>query len=169
MSQLTKPLLAELEQESAATRRVLEAVPGDRLDWKPTDVSMTLGQLALHVATTPRFFATFLQKDSMDRSDVKFSGPPQPASVGDLTAALDETIGEVTAILSSWNDEFASATWRFTNEGKDMIAAPRVAVFRTLGMNHMVHHRGQLSTYLRLLGGPVPSVYGPTADDNPFD
>jgi uncharacterized damage-inducible protein DinB len=164
-----KPLLAELEQESAATRRVLEAVPADKLDWKPTDISMTLGQLALHVAMVSRFFATFLQKDSLDRSDVKFDGPPTPKSAGELTAALDETIGEVTTILSSWTDEFAMATWKFTSEGKDLIAAPRAAVFRTLGMNHMYHHRGQLSMYLRLLGGPVPSVYGPTADDNPFE
>jgi len=169
MSKLTKPLLAELEQESAATRRVLEAVPADKLDWKPTEISMTLGELALHVAMTPKFFANFMETDSLDRSEVEFDSRPQPATKDELVPALEAAIGETTKILSSWNDEYAAATWRFTSEGKDLIAAPRVALFRTLGLNHMVHHRGQLSTYLRLLGGPVPSVYGPTADDNPFD
>lgn len=168
MNASTRPLLAELEQESATTRRLLEHVPADKLSWKPTDVSMTLGELALHVVGIPRVFATFMEKDRIDVAEVKFGSRPVPKTVDELVPALENSLSEVTRIMSSWSEEYATATWRFTNGDKDLVVGPRATLFRTLGMNHLYHHRGQLSLYLRLLGGPVPSVYGPTADESPF-
>jgi uncharacterized damage-inducible protein DinB len=83
-------------------------------------------------------------------------------------SALDETVGVVTTALSNWNDDFAAGTFRFMKGDEELMAGPRAALFRTLGMNHVYHHRGQLSTYLRLLGGPVPAVYGQSADETPM-
>ncbi len=167
MSGMMKPFLAELEQEMASTKRVLERVPGDKLDWRPHEKSMPLGVLALHTATTPLAFARFLQKDSLDKSDVDFT-PAKLESIDKLIPEFESAMTETQEILSGWTDEHASGTWKFTDGDKDIMAAPRVALFRQLGLNHWYHHRAQLGVYLRLLDVPVPSVYGPTADENPF-
>jgi uncharacterized damage-inducible protein DinB len=167
MSDLMKPFLAELEQEMASTRRVLAQVPGDKLDWRPHEKSMPLGILALHTATTPLAFANFLQKDSLDKGDVDFR-PEEPESVDKLLSAFDAAMTETQNILSSWTDEHASGEWKFTDGDKDIMVAPRLILFRQLGLNHCYHHRAQLGVYLRLLDVPVPAVYGPSADENPF-
>jgi uncharacterized damage-inducible protein DinB len=168
MSETMKSFLAELEQEAGATRHLREGVPSDKLSWKPTDISMTLGERAMHIVGTPKFFAETLSKESLDVSTLDFSNRPSAKATDELLAAFDEAMGETTKALSAWSDDFSTGTFRFTEGKKELMAGPRAGLFRTLGMNHMYHHRGQLSTYLRLLGGPVPAVYGQSADEKPI-
>jgi uncharacterized damage-inducible protein DinB len=167
MTGVTAPYLAELDQEAVATRRVLERVPADKLDWQPHPKSMKLGQLALHVANLPAAFSRMGRLDSFDVSQAKFS-PPMPASVDELVTTLDASLADARAFLSELDDERAFATWRFVQGERELMALPRLGLVRTLMFNHMYHHRGQLAVYLRLLDVPVPSIYGPSGDENPF-
>jgi len=167
MSNTAQAMVSELKQEAAATRRVLERVPADRLDWQPHAKSMSLGQLALHVASIPGSLARLCQGDGFDASKVDFS-PPKPESAGDFLPTLDRSIEEASAFLSGLDDQAASATWRLTVGEREVFALPRIGVVRSLLLNHWYHHRGQLVVYLRLLDVPVPAVYGTSADENPF-
>jgi uncharacterized damage-inducible protein DinB len=167
MTAVTALYLAELDQEAVATRRVLERVPADKLDWQPHPKSMKLGQLALHVANLPAAFSRMGRLDSFDVSQAKFS-PPMPASVDEVVTALDASLADARAFLSELDDEKAFATWRFVQGERELMALPRLGLVRTLMFNHMYHHRGQLAVYLRLLDVPVPSIYGPSGDENPF-
>jgi len=165
MTRMTDPILAELDQEAATTRRVLERVPGDKLAWRPHPKSMSLGQLALHVATTPGGVATILSQDSFELPGFN---QPAPGSAAELIPALEESVKTAKKLLSDLNDQKAMAAWQLTKDGKVLFEAPRIAVIRSIMLNHWYHHRGQLSVYLRLLNVPVPSIYGPSADENPF-
>ncbi|MCI0409727.1 MAG: DinB family protein [Acidobacteria bacterium] len=165
MARITDPILAELDQEAATTLRVLERVPGDKLGWKPHARSMSLGQLALHVATTPGGVARVLSQDSLESTEFD---RPAPASAAELIPALEDSVNAAKRFLSELNDQKAMAAWRLTKDGKVLFEAPRIAVIRSIMLNHWYHHRGQLSVYLRLLNVPVPSIYGPSADENPF-
>jgi uncharacterized damage-inducible protein DinB len=167
MARLVDALFAELDQEAATTRRVLERVPDNRLAWKPHAKSMSLGQLALHVATIPGAVAKLLTSDGLDMGGVSFE-QPAAKSASELLPALDESIKTAKEVLTGLNDHKAMATWKLTRAGKELFAAPRIGVARTIMLNHWYHHRGQLSVYLRLLDVPVPSIYGPSADENPF-
>lgn len=167
MAGVAQPFIAELDQEAIATRRVLERVPADKLDWQPHPRSMKLGQLALHIANLPAAFSRMGRLDSFDVSQAKFN-PPMPASVDELVTTLDASLADARAFLGELDDEKAFATWRFVHGERELMALPRLALVRTLMFNHMYHHRGQLVVYLRLLEVPVPSVYGPSADENPF-
>lgn len=167
MARMVDALLAELDQEAATTRRVLERVPDNKLGWKPHARSMSLGQLALHVATIPGGVAAFLTKDGLDIGGVSFE-QTAAKSASELLPALDQSIKDAKEVLTGLNDHKAMATWKLTKAGKELFAAPRIAVARTILLNHWYHHRGQLSVYLRLLDIPVPSIYGPSADENPF-
>ena len=159
------PLIAELVQETQITRRVLERVPGDKLTWKPHTKSMSLGQLALHVATTPGALAGVLATDTYE---VGSFDQPEATSVEELIPSLEESVRTAREFLMGLNEERAVATWRATRSGRELMAAPRITLIRSLMLNHWYHHRGQLSVYLRLLNVPVPSIYGPSADENPF-
>lgn len=167
MAGVTQPYISELEQEAKSTRRVLERIPADKLDWQPHPKSMKLGQLALHVANLPGVFARMGRLDSFDASQARFN-PPMPKSVDELLAALEAGVAEARAFLSELDEETALAPWRFTHGEQELFTLPKLGLVRTLMFNHMYHHRGQLVVYLRLLDVPVPSVYGPTADENPF-
>ena len=167
MARMVDSLIPELDQEAATTRRVLERVPGNKLGWKPHTRSMFLGQLALHVATIPGAVAAFLVKDGLDIGGVSFE-QPAAKSASELLPALDESIKTAKEVLSGLEDQKAMATWRLTRGGKVLFEAPRIAVLRTIMLNHWYHHRWQLSVFLRLLDIPVPSIYGPSADENPF-
>ena len=162
---IIESLLQELEQEAQTTRRVLERVPEDRLSWKPHDKSMSLGQLALHVATTPGFVAEFCQQSPFQMP--KFT-QPSATSAAELMRALDESIGKARKILRGMDDAALGKTWRVVDGEREMMAMPGGAVMRTIMLNHWYHHRGQLSVYLRQVGAKVPSIYGPSADENPF-
>lgn len=167
MTRLVDSLLGELDQEAATTRRALERVPGDKLGWKPHARSMSLGQLALHIATIPGTIGKLLSNDGLDLGTVNFD-QPAATSKAELLTALDESLRAAREVLGGFSDQKAMATWKLTRGGKELMAAPRVAVARSLMLNHWYHHRGQLTVYLRLLGVPVPSIYGPSADENPF-
>lgn len=159
-------LLAELEQEAGTTRRVLERIPQEHLSWRPHPKSMSLGQLALHVATVPGLVAEIAAVDTVPSPPAFIQ--PEAASAAELVPALTESVAKAKKVLGGFDDARMGATWRLQNGGKDVMVMPRVAVVRAIMLNHWYHHRGQLLVYLRLLNLPVPSVYGPTADENPF-
>jgi uncharacterized damage-inducible protein DinB len=158
-------LLQELEQEANTTRRVLERVPADQLGWKPHDRSMSLGQLALHVAVVPGTLAEIARQSPFSVPEFK---QPSAASAAELIPALEQSVAKARAILSTMNDAMLADTWRMVDGNTEIMALPVGAVLRSLMLNHWYHHRGQLSVYLRQVGAPVPSIYGPSADENPF-
>jgi uncharacterized damage-inducible protein DinB len=159
-------LLAELEAEAPATRRVLDRVPGDRLGWKPHPKSFTLGQLAQHVAAIPGNAARLAQGDGMDVSR-RVPQYPECEDTGALLQAFEASLASVRTFLEGLDEATASALWRITAGERQLAAMPRIAVMRTIGLNHWYHHRGELVVYLRLLDVPVPIVYGRSADESP--
>ena len=158
-------LVQELEQEAQTTKRVLERVPGHRLGWKPHEKSMSLGQLALHVATIPGFLA-----EAAVNSPFQVPGFVQPSaeSSAELLPALEQSVAKAKEILGGMKDSQLADSWRAVDGDKEILVIPVGAVLRTIMLNHWYHHRGQLSVYLRELDVPVPSIYGPSADENPF-
>jgi uncharacterized damage-inducible protein DinB len=159
-------LLAELEQEAETTRRVLERIPQAHLSWKPHSKSMSLGQLALHVATVPGNVAELAAMDTVPVPPSFVQ--PEAASASELVPSLRESVAKAKRTLGAFDDARMTAMWRLQRDGTDVMAMPRVAVVRAIMLNHWYHHRGQLLVYLRMLNQSVPSVYGPTADENPF-
>ena len=162
---MTEALQQELEQEAATTRRVLERVPNDRLGWKPHDRSMSLGQLALHVAMVPGAVAELSQ---ISPAPVPTFVQPSPASAAELIPTLDDSIARAKGVLQSIDDAALGKIWRVMDGDREVMAIPVGALLRSIMLNHWYHHRGQLCVYLRQVGVPVPSVYGPSADENPF-
>jgi len=158
-------LLAELEQEAATTRRVLERIPQEHLSWRPHPKSMSLGQLALHVALVPGLVA---ENAALDIASPNSFIQPEAATAAELVPALAESVAKAKRALGTYDDAKMTAMWRLQKDGRDVLAMPRVAFVRAIMLNHWYHHRGQLLVYLRLLNLSVPSVYGPTADENPF-
>lgn len=158
-------LVQELEQEAQTTKRVLERVPDSKLGWKPHDTSMTLGQLALHIATTPGGVAEMVQHDSVPVPEFT---QPAASSTAELISTLEESVAKAKEVLRGFDDRTLAATWKVVDGDRELMAMPRIAVLRSIMLNHWYHHRGQLSVYLRQLGVPVPSIYGPSADENPF-
>jgi len=167
MSQATSAMLTELREEAVTTKRVLERVPSDKLSWNPHAKSMSLGQLALHVATIPGNLTKLTQFDEFDAAQANFN-PPQPKDMSEILTALEESVRSAEGYLGTMADTFASASWRLTMRGQELFTKPRIAVLRSVMLNHWYHHRGQLSVYLRLLDVPVPVIYGRSADENPF-
>lgn len=159
-------LLTEMDQEAQTTIRVLERVPDAHLSWKPHPRSMSLGQLALHVATVPGVVAALAAKDVL--AEAPDFVQPEAKTAAELVPALRSSIEQARALLGHLDDQAMAATWRFTIGGTELMALPRVAMVRALMLNHWYHHRGQLLVYLRMHDVPLPSVYGPTADENPF-
>jgi uncharacterized damage-inducible protein DinB len=160
-------MAAELAQETTVTRRLLERVPGDRLGWRPHPKSMTLGQLALHVARIPGDLARLAKGEGVDAATVDFE-PPQPADAAELVPLLEASVAAAATYLDALEPAAAGAPWRLTVGEREVFTLPRLALLRSLMLNHWYHHRGQLVVYLRLLDVPVPAVYGRSADENPF-
>jgi len=159
-------MLQELEQEAQTTRRVLERVPGSQLAWRPHEKARTLGQLALHVAIVPGGVAELVASPSPAQAPQFID--PSPKSASELIPALDQSIAKAKEVLGGMDDATLMATWRMMNGERELFAVPRMALLRSVMLNHWYHHRGQLTVYLRELGVPVPSIYGPSADENPF-
>jgi len=159
-------MLQELEQEAQTTRRVLERVPDDQLSWRPHPKARTLGELALHVATVPGGVAELIASPSPAQAP-NFSNP-SPQTASELIPALDQSIAKAKAVLGGMDDAELLAIWRMMKGERELFAVPRVALLRAIMLNHWYHHRGQLSVYLRELDVPIPSIYGPSADENPF-
>jgi uncharacterized damage-inducible protein DinB len=160
-------ILRELDQENVTTRRVLERVPGDKLSWKPHPKSMSLGELALHVAASPGYIASnWCMQDVVHLSGG--SGNPKPSSTEEIVAAHDASVAKAKEVLSQLGDEGLQKLWKAEAGGVTVFEMPKAALVRSIVLNHTYHHRGQLSVYLRLLDVPVPSIYGPSADENPM-
>jgi uncharacterized damage-inducible protein DinB len=159
-------LLQELEQEALSTRRVLERVPEDQFDWKPHQKSMSLGQLALHVATIPGIIADVSTRPTFD---ARTAIPrPTPGSSAELLEALSQSVATARSILSGMGDAGLTQAWKMVDGDRELIAMPKVALLRNVLFNHWYHHRGQLTVYLRQVGALVPATYGASADENPF-
>jgi uncharacterized damage-inducible protein DinB len=158
-------MLSELEQESQATRRLLERVPEDRLSWRPHPKSFSLGQIALHVASLPGGISSMADQDSYQLPTFE---QREAVSRGELLEALDRGLATARERLGPMSDERLAGTWTLEETGEVLMQIPRAALLRGLMLNHWYHHRGQLTVYLRLLDVPLPSTYGPTADVNPF-
>jgi uncharacterized damage-inducible protein DinB len=159
-------LLQALEQEAPTTRRLLERVPNDKLTWRPHDKARTLGELALHVAILPGAVAEFVAKPS----PVQAPGfiDPKPASAAELVPTLDRGIANAHKLLGGFDDAALGSPWTMVDGERELFTVTRGALLRSLMLNHWYHHRGQLSTYLRTIGVAIPSIYGPSADENPF-
>ena len=164
---LIDSMLQELDIETHTTRRLLERLPKDRLSWRPHEKARTLGQLAIHVANVPNSVAQLAMSPSPAQAP-DFVDPPPPDQASEFVAALDRSIASVKKLLAGVDDETLTATWRLMRGDRELVALPRVAFLRSVMLNHWYHHRGQLSVYLRQLNVPIPSMYGPSADENPF-
>jgi uncharacterized damage-inducible protein DinB len=158
-------LLQELEAEAHTTRRVLERVPDHQLAWRPHEKARTLGELALHVASVPGAVAEIATQSQIQAPQFT---DPSPNSAAELVPALEQSIAKAKSLLGGMDDATATATWRMMRGDRELFALPRAALLRSIMLNHWYHHRGQLTVYLRELGVPVPSIYGPSADENPF-
>lgn len=159
-------IVMEMEQEAEITRRLFDIIPDDKLDWRPHPKAKSLGELAIHIATLPGGVAEISQPDSFEFSDF----PPEPtaASRAQILELFAENLKKGKDIVAATDDARALAEWKFKKDGNTIMAMPRFAFWRSILLNHNYHHRGQLSTYLRQLDVPLPSIYGPSADTNPF-
>ena len=167
---LSEALLPEFDQEMASTRKTLERVPEDKFDWKPHEKSTPLGALATHLAQLPSWAGRSLNQDEFDLAPPG-KGPfrIEPAKSRDeLLTAFDQHVAEARAVIAGASDEFFMKPWSLLQGGKTIFTIPRAAVLRTFVISHIIHHRAQLGVYLRLNDVPVPSVYGPSADESPF-
>jgi uncharacterized damage-inducible protein DinB len=160
-------MLLELREEAAITKRVLDRVPADKLTWKPHPKSMTLGQLAGHIAAIPGRISSMAQLDSFDVLKASFV-PPQPNSLEEILATLEQEVRNAEQILQGMTEEQAAGKFRLMKGDRELFSQPRSGILRTIMLNHWYHHRGQLSVYLRLLEVPLPVIYGRSADTDPF-
>jgi len=157
--------LRELDNETPATRRSLERVPNDKLDWAPHERSLTMGQLALHIANIPGVLSEIAMKTSFD---VSFVVPrPSPASVDQVLTTLDESVAKAKAVIGSMDDAALDTPWKMFNGNLEIASMPRGNFLRSVLFNHWYHHRGQLTVYLRETGAKVPAIYGASADEIP--
>ena len=162
-----KGRLAAFDHIMGGTRAVLEAVPGDRMDWRPHERSWTLGELATHVANIPNWTMATLGTAEFDVSPADGSGPPPMTAMSttaDLVAAFDAAAEAARTAIAAASDEDVAGPWTMLVAGEPRFTMPKAVVLRTFIMDHMIHHRAQLGVYLRMLDVPVPQLFGPTAD-----
>ena len=162
---LVEGVAREFEQEAPVTRRVLERVPLGRQDWKPHPKSMTLGRLAAWLANAPGWAAGVAESDGLDVGG--FSPFAAPGKTEELLATFDAGCAAARGLLARLDDAAASGGWSFRMGGQAVRTIPRFALLRLFLLSDAIHHRGQMSVYLRLLEVPVPSIYGPSADEGP--
>jgi len=162
---LVDSILMEIDQEAQTTKRVLDRIPEDKLAWRPHPKSFSLGQLALHIASVPGSVAAAAVPDIMEAPN--FS-QPEPKSRQEVLDTFSKSLESAKDALKKMDDARLMSTWSLTKNGKVLMSVPRIGFIRSILMNHNYHHRGQLSVYLRMLDVPVPSIYGPSADENPF-
>jgi uncharacterized damage-inducible protein DinB len=164
---ISEALLPEFEHEMANTRKTLERIPEDKFDWKPHPKSTALGGLATHLANIPSWAALAIKQDSFDMAPP--DAPPPRAKLAttrtEVLEAFDKNLAEARAAISGASDEQLMQPWSLLSGGNTVMTLPRVAVLRGFVMNHTIHHRAQLGVYLRLNDVPVPSIYGPSADE----
>jgi uncharacterized damage-inducible protein DinB len=163
---MIEPMLMELEQETERTRELFRRLPEDKLGWKPHEKSYSLGQLAHHIGSIGSIVSDFATQDTVqfpaDRDQV------QAQSRAEALENLEQGVAQVKDVFGTMSDERLLGPWRLEKEGAELFTVPRVALMRSFLLNHLYHHRGQLTVYLRELDVPLPSIYGPTADESPF-
>ena len=165
---LVEQFVSELDREALRTRRTVEKVPTGHDDWKPHAKSMPLARLAGLVASMPSWVDLIINQDELDLTPPPGGGQHTPPATDKLATALDQHVAKARAALLATNDEFLTTTnWRLKANGQVVMNQPRHIVLRDT-INHLAHHRGQLTVYLRLLDQPVPAIYGPSADDQRF-
>ena len=157
-------LSMEFENETKTTRKHLERLPNDKLDWRPHEKSFTVGGLASHIVDLISLGDSVLKTEELDFDPASYK-PYRATSVADLLKTFDENVVNCRGALASANDERMTQPWRFKIMGRLRFEKPRAVAFRDFSLSHMIHHRGQFSVYLRLLDVPVPGSYGPTADE----
>jgi len=162
---LAQRWLEEFEEQAPITRKFLERTPAGQLDWRPHPRSMTLGQLALHIARVPAGVVRAAQQDALQLPD--FSNPPQPASHKEILDVFDEGVGVVRSLLPGFDDARLEGALRLVQGERELTRWRRGEFLRNVMLNHWYQHRGQLSVYLRLLNVPVPACWGPSADESP--
>lgn len=156
-------LLPEFDHEMATTRKTLERVPDGKFAWKPHDKSFSMGDLATHVANLPSWTVVTIDQEELDLSQP--FDPPKADTAAGLLEIFDDNVSAARAKLANANDATLMGTWALKSGDQVFFSMPRVAVLRSFVMNHMIHHRAQLGVYLRLNDVPVPSSYGPSADE----
>ena len=166
---IAEALLPEFDQEAAGVRRTLERVPADKFEWRPHEKSGTMIWLAGHLANLPQWATLTMAADELDLAPggEQMPLPPTPASVEDLVATFDRHAAEARAAIAAASDADFMKSWSLLNNGTVLMTLPKAAVIRSFVMNHLIHHRAQLGVYLRLNDVPVPSIYGPSADEAP--
>lgn len=167
---LSAMILPEFDQEMATTRKTLERVVDEKFNWRPHEKSMTMGNLASHMANMVTWTVLGIQEDSFDLAppgQEPFRAP-EAKSRAEVLATFDKNVAAARDAIAGASDEKLTSSWTLLQGGQTIFALPKIAVLRTFVLNHIIHHRGQLSVYLRLNDLPVPSIYGPSADENPF-
>jgi uncharacterized damage-inducible protein DinB len=167
---ISQSLLPEFDQEMASTRKTLERVPDGKFDWKPHAKSGSMGWLAGHLANIPHWVAITVQQDSFDLAPAggQPTPPPAPKTRQDLLKAFDSNVSDARKAITATTDEQWMKPWSLLKTGQTILTMPKAAVMRGFVMNHIIHHRAQLGVYLRLNDIPVPSIYGPSADEGSF-
>ena len=158
-------LLPEFDREMGTTLRVLERAPDGALEWKPHDTSMTLAELARHVADLPRWTAHVMNHHSFDIAAGERISSAAPTSTAELLSRFDQNVASARALLPDTIDGALTEPWTLTRGKQELFTLPKIAMLRYLVLNHLIHHRGQLSVYLRLQGVAIPAIYGPSADE----
>ena len=159
-------ILMEMDQEAETTKRLFNVIPEDKLNWRPHPKARSLGELAMHVATIPGSVAEIAQLDAKEAGT--FPVDPEATSRAQILEVFAESLKKGKEIVAATGDARAMAEWKLTKDGATLMAMPRAGFWRMVLLNHNYHHRGQLSAYLRELDVELPSIYGPSADTNPF-
>lgn len=163
---LNQSMLPEFQIETATTRKFLERVPMEKADWRPHEKSMSMGDLARHIAHVASYVSATIQTPELDvMSGDPSMAPPAANSAAELVAHFDRFVEEAMASLGGADDATLLAPWKLSAGGQEVFTMPRIAVLRSMVINHLVHHRAQLGIYLRMNDIPVPSAYGPSADE----
>lgn len=164
---LNESLIAELQHEAATTRRMLERLPQGEFDWKPHEKSMSLRQLATHVAEMLMWLPNTIHEDELDFAAMDYK-PPVIDTIGELLEFFDKNLAQGTEALRNATDDQFAQIWTMRDGEQVFMQQPKAQIVRGMVMNHIIHHRGQLSVYMRLLGVPLPAIYGPSADEQAF-
>jgi uncharacterized damage-inducible protein DinB len=164
---MNQALIGEFDQEMANARKTIERVPDAKLDWKPHTKSFSMGALAGHIAFIPHWASLTIEKLEFDVNPVGGQPvqPPPLKTRADILAFFDKGVAEARAALMAASDQSLMTPWSLLSGGKTVFTMPRIAVLRSMIMNHLVHHRGQMTVYLRMNDVPVPALYGPSADE----
>jgi uncharacterized damage-inducible protein DinB len=164
---IAKSLLPEFDQEMASTRKIIERVPSGKNEWKPHPRSMPLGYMAVHLAKLPEWISMIMTSDDLDIGLMAERGFNMPVfeSAEATVAMFDKAVHDSRFLIAGASDELMMKNWTLKNKGTTIFSIPKVATLRTMVFNHIIHHRGQMTVYLRLNDVPLPSLYGPTADE----